>query len=171
MKALPPTLVLILCLALPLPAAATELFAAAGAWIGEGRIATSPTAPLERGRCRVEIAPQPGERDVSITGQCAVAAGLSDVSLRFLRGAGGKVNAGVWTAATGQTVQFAGEESREAIVMRATTPVEADGTAYETQVEVSAPDRDGFTLRQLMRGEGETKWRLVVDMAYRPAGG
>lgn len=158
-------------LALAAPAGATELFTANGAWTGEGRIATGPQAPLERGRCRVEIAPEPSGRDVSITGQCAVAAGLSDISLRLVRGDGGRVNAGFWSAATGETVQFAGTETETTIALAATAPVTRDETAYETRVEVSAPDADGFTLRQLLREEGETAWRLVVEMAYRPSGG
>lgn len=150
------------------PAGAAELFSAGG-WIGEGRIATGPAAALERGRCRVQIKPDDAGRDVSITGQCAVAVGLSDVSLRVLRGPGGKVNAGVWTAATGQNVQFSGQETKDRIVMAATTPVIDDGIAYETRVEVAALPAAGFSLRQLMRAEGATAWRLVVDMDYRPA--
>lgn len=156
-------------LALATPAAATELFSAAGAWTGEGRIATSPMAPLERGRCRVQIDPTAGA-DVSITGQCSVAAGLSDISLKLVRGAGGKVNAGFWSAATGQTVQFAGTESAKTITLAATTPVIVDDTTYEARVEVAVPGPDSFTLRQLIRATGETAWRLVVDMAYRPTG-
>jgi hypothetical protein len=162
----------ILTALLPLasPATATELFAAAGDWAGEGRIAIGPAAPLERGRCRIEIAPDPAGQDVSITGRCAVAAGLSDISLRLLRGQGGRVNAGIWSAATGQIVQFAGTETAESITLAATAPVLLDGVGYEARVELVAPEADGFTLRQLLRGEGETAWRLVVDMAYRPAG-
>jgi hypothetical protein len=154
-----------------LPAMATELFEAAGAWQGEGRIATGPRAPLERGRCRVEVKPAPGGRDVSITGRCAVAAGLSDISLRVVRGAGGKVNAGFWSAATGQTVQFSGIETAETIVMEATSSFVLDEIEYESRVEVLAPGADGFTIRQMLRSEGETVWHLVVDMAYRPADG
>jgi len=163
-------LLLAALLALATPASATELFSAAGAWTGEGRIATSPTAPLERGRCRVQIAPTAGT-DVSITGQCAVAAGLSEISLRLVRGAGGKVNAGFWSAATDQTVQFAGTETDDTITLAATTPVIVDDIAYDTRVDVAVPDGTSFTLRQMLRAPGEEAWRLVVDMAYRPSGG
>jgi hypothetical protein len=161
---------LTLFLAPAAPAMATDLFSAAGAWLGEGRIATGPRAPLERGRCRVEIAPEPGGGDVSITGSCAVAAGLSDISLRLVRGAGGKVNAGFWSAATGQIVQFAGTETDAAIALDSTVALVLDDATYESRVEVAAPDATGFTLRQMLRAEGETAWRLVVDMTYRPAG-
>ncbi|GKY89331.1 hypothetical protein [Sinisalibacter aestuarii] len=153
------------------PASATELFEAAGNWQGEGMIATGPRAPLERGRCRVEIAPAAGGGDVSITGSCAVAAGLSDISLRLVRGAGGKVNAGFWSAATAQTVQFAGTETDGAIVMEATGALVLDEVPYQSRVEVETGGAEGFTLRQMLRAEGEDAWRLVVDMAYRQAGG
>lgn len=153
------------------PAGATDLFDAAGAWQGEGRIATGPKAPLEHGRCRVEIAPQPGGRDVSITGRCAVAAGLSDISLRLVRGAGGRVNAGLWSAATGETVQFSGTESGTRIVMQTAQDVVVDGAPYEARVEVEAPAGAGFTIRQMLREKGAKAWRLVVDMAYLPTGG
>lgn len=158
-------------LTLAAPATATELFSAAGAWTGEGRIATSPDAPLERGRCRVQIAPDSSGRDVSITGQCAVAAGLSDISLRLVRGAAGRVNAGFWSAATGQTVQFAGTETEGTITLAATAPVTVDSISYETRVEVQAPEPGGFTLRQMIRTPGAEAWRLVVDMAYSPSDG
>lgn len=157
--------------ALATPAGATQLFAAAGAWTGEGRIATGPDAGLERGRCQVEIVAAASGDDVSITGRCAVAAGISDISLRLVRGQGGKVNAGVWSAATGQTVQFAGTETTETITLAAIAPVVLGETVYETRVEVLAPGAEGFTLRQTLRADGETAWRLVVDIAYRPGGG
>lgn len=157
-------------LAVAAPASATELFSAAGAWTGEGRIATGPEAPLERGRCRVQIAPDGAGGDVSITGQCAVAAGLSDISLRLVRGAGGKVNAGFWSAATGQTVQFAGSETANTITLAATNPVTVDDVAYESRVEVQTPGPGSFTMRQLIRVPGAEAWRLVVDMAYSPTG-
>lgn len=152
------------------PLRATELFSAAGDWVGEGRLAISPTAPLERGRCRVTISPDAAKRDVSITGQCAVAAGLSQISLRLVRGEDGRVQAGVWTGATGQTVQFAGRESATTITMEATAPVLQDGVSYEARVEVTAPARGSFSMRQLMRGAGEAAWRLVAEMDYRPGG-
>lgn len=154
-----------------MPATATDLFEAVGAWQGEGRIATGPRAPLEKGRCKVEVTPAPGGQDVSITGRCAVAAGLSDVSMRLVRGAGGKVNAGFWSAASGQTVQFSGTETAETIIMQATSALMVDEAAYESRVEVAVPGGDGFTIRQMVRGEGEEAWRLVLDMAYLPAGG
>lgn len=160
-----------LILTLTAPASATEMFVAAGTWRGDGRIATAPRAPLERGRCQVEIAPEAGGGDVSITGRCAVAAGQSDISLRLVRGAGGEVRAGFWSAATGQIVQFAGTETDSDIVLMSTVEFEMNGTAYQSRVEVSAPAADGFSIRQMLRAEGEEAWRLVVDMAYRPDAG
>jgi len=161
----------VLMLALASPAAATEIFEAEGAWVGEGLLATGAEAPLERGRCRVEIAPEPGGRDVSVTGSCAVAAGVSDISLRIVRAAGAGVNAGFWSAATGQTVQFSGTETDAAIELNSTTVLMVDETPYESRVSVSAPDETSFAIRQLLRAEGAEAWRLVVDMTYRKAGG
>ncbi|RME15178.1 MAG: hypothetical protein D6801_07865 [Alphaproteobacteria bacterium] len=161
----------LLLLALPAPAAASELFTASGAWLGEGLLATGPEAPLERGRCRVRAEPAPGGGDVAIKGSCAVAAGVSELSLRFLRGEGGTVRAGFWTAATGQTVQFAGTESDGQIVMEAVGPITLEGRSYEARVEVTTPGDGSFSIRQMLRGEGDEAWRLVVDMQYRPAGG
>lgn len=160
------------CLSLAAPAGATDLFDARGAWAGEGRIATSPEAPLERGRCRVEITPSADQRDVSITGRCAVAAGLSNISLRLVRRGDGSVNAGVWAAATGETVQFSGTESGARIVMQSRDAVVVDGVSYQARVEVDAPrGRAGFTLRQMLRSGADGPWRLVADMAYLPTGG
>lgn len=160
-----------LILTLAAPASATDLFATSGAWRGDGRIATAPQAPLERGRCQVEIAPEAGGGDVSITGRCAVAAGQSEISLRLVREAGGEVRAGFWSAATGQTVQFAGTETDSTIVLMSTGELALDGIAYQSRVEVTAPDADGFAIRQMLRADGEEAWRLVVDMEYRPNAG
>ena len=153
------------------PAAATEIFEAEGAWVGEGRLATGAEAPLERGRCRVEIAPEPGGRDVAVKGTCAAAVGMSDISLRIVRRDGGRVAAGFWSAATGQTVQFTGTETGDTIEMASTTALMVDEVPYEARVEVSAPDAESFAIRQLLRAEGAEAWRLVVDMTYRKADG
>ncbi len=153
------------------PAPAAELFSATGFWQGEGRLATGATAPLERGRCRVEITPDQGAGAVDVIGTCAVAAGLSDISLKILREPGGAVRAGVWSAATGQVVQYAGREAAEGLELTSTTPLVVDEIAYETRVDVTAPDPASFGFRQLLRAEGETAWRLVAEMTYRPVGG
>lgn len=163
----------VLCLAclLAAPAAGAELFSATGAWQGEGRLATGATAPLERGRCRVEITPGEGGGAVDVIGTCAVAAGMSDISLKLVRGQGGTVNAGVWSAATGQVLQYAGTETAEGIALVSTSPLVLDAVAYETRVDVTAPDTESFAFRQLLRAEGDAAWRLVAEMTYRPAGG
>jgi len=150
------------------PALSADIFAASGAWLGEGQLATGAERALQRGRCRVEVTP--AEREVSVTGTCVVAAGASDISLKLVRGAGGHVNAGFWSAATDQVVQFAGTETDGAMVLTSTSPLEVEGQVYESRVELSAPDAAGFTLRQMLRAPGEEAWRLVVDMSYRPAG-
>jgi hypothetical protein len=161
----------VLLLGLASPAAAAEIFEAEGAWVGEGLLSTGAEAPLERGRCRVEIAPEPDGRDVSVTGSCAVAVGISDISLRIVRSGSGRVNAGFWSAATGQTVQFSGTETDAMIEMGSTTALTVGETPYESRVSVSAPDESSFTIRQLLRAEGAEAWRLVVDMTYRKASG
>lgn len=153
------------------PALAADLFEASGAWVGEGRLATGVAAPLERGRCRVEVTPAPEAGAVDLVGTCAVAAGLSDISLKLVRGAGDRINAGAWSAATGAVVQYAGVETAEGIALAATTPLVVDGTRYETRVDVTRPDADSFAVRQLLRAEGDDAWRLVAEMTYRPAGG
>ena len=150
------------------PAAAADLFSASGPWIGEGRLATGAAAPLERGRCRVDITPDPGGAAVDVIGTCAVAAGMSDISLKLVRGSGGAVNAGVWSAATGQVLQYTGTGSDDAIALASTTPLVVDAVAYETRVDVTAPDPESFAFRQLLRAEGEDAWRLVAEMTYRP---
>lgn len=153
------------------PATGAELFAASGPWVGEGRLATGVAAPLERGRCRVEITPDGGAGTVDVIGTCAVAVGKSDISLKLLRAPGGVVRAGVWTAATDQVVQYAGKEVPGRIVLDATTPLVVDGVAHETRVEVEMLDAARFTFRQLLRAEGADAWRLVAEMTYRPAAG
>lgn len=159
------------CMAFALPAQATEIFTAEGAWAGEGMLATGAEAPLERGRCRVDISPKPGGEDVSVTGTCAVSVGISDISLRIVRSGNGKVNAGLWSAATGQTVQYSGTETDDEIELASTTQLMIDDTPYESRVSVSAPDADSFAIKQLLRAEGAEAWRLVVDMTYRKTGG
>ena len=161
----------VLALLAAAPAAAAGLFEAEGAWVGEGRLATGATAPLERGRCKVEITPAAGGGEVGVTGTCAVAAGMSDISLKLVRGAGGAVNAGVWSAATGQTVQYSGTETAAAIALASTTRLVVDAVAYDTRVDVTTAGTAEFGFRQLMRADGEEAWRLVAEMTYRPAGG
>lgn len=153
------------------PAEARDLFTAAGPWIGEGRLATGATQPLERGRCRVELTPGAGGAALDVIGTCAVAAGTSEISLKLVRRAGGAVQAGVWSAATGQVLQYSGRESGDSIALTSTTPLMVGEVAYDTRVDVSAPEADGFAFRQLMRAAGEERWRLVAEMEYRPAGG
>lgn len=153
------------------PARAVEIFTAEGAWMGEGQLATGVGAPLERGRCKVEIRPEPDGQDVSVTGKCVVAAGASEISMRVVRSGGGRVNAGIWSAASNQTMQMSGTETAGAIELVSTTPLLVGETAYESRVSVSAPDAKSFAIRQLLRAEGDTTWRLVVDMTYRQAGG
>ena len=163
--------VFMLLLVAPAPSMAVDLFAATGAWQGEGRLATGPEAPLVRGRCRVEITPDPGAGALDLVGRCAVAAGMSDISVKLVRTPGGAVRAGVWSAATGQTVQYAGAESGAKIALTAAAPLDLDGRIYESRVEVTAPDGPSFAVRQLLRASGETAWRVVAEMTYRPAGG
>jgi len=153
------------------PASATEIFEAEGAWVGEGQLATGAEAPLERGRCKVDIKPVEGNNDVSVTGTCAVAVGLSDISIRLVRSSSGRVNAGVWSAATGQTVQYSGTETDDMIDMSSTTELLIDDKPYDSQVRVTAPDADSFAIRQILRAKGADTWRLVVQMTYRKAGG
>ncbi len=153
------------------PAAGAELFSVTGPWQGEGRLATGATAPLERGRCRVEITPDANGGEVDVIGTCAVAAGMSDISMKLVRGPGGAVNAGVWSAATGQTVQYSGRETADRIALVSTTALVVDAVAYETRVDVTAADAESFAFRQLMRAEGEEAWRLVAEITYRPAAG
>jgi hypothetical protein len=162
---------IILAVVVAAPATGAELFTASGQWQGEGRLATGAEAPLERGRCRVEITPDAAAGEVDVIGTCAVAAGLSDISMKLVRGAGGTVNAGVWSAATGQVVQYSGRETADAISLSSTSPLVLDEVTYETRVDVTLPDADSFGFRQLLRAEGETAWRLVAEMTYRPSGG
>ncbi len=154
---------LILCAT---PAAAGGLFGLEGAWHGEGVLATGVRAPLERGRCQVRLKPDPDE--FHITGSCAVAAGMSEISMRVLRAEAGRVLAGAWTAATGETVQFAGQESGDGIEMRSTVPLDVDGTPYEAHVSVEM-QHGSFVIRQSVRPQGGENWRLVAEMTYRRA--
>ncbi|MEJ2021988.1 MAG: hypothetical protein P8X43_08115 [Maritimibacter sp.] len=164
-----------LCLALisGAPAYAADLFNADGKWLGEGQMSTGVRAPLERGRCQVEVSPAEdgAEGDVNVIGFCAVAAGKSDISLRLVRNGDGGVNAGFWSAATGQTIQLAGQETPEQIELSSTTALIVGDEPFETQVRVIAPDEDSFQIRQIMRAEGEEKWRLVAEMTYRRVDG
>lgn len=153
------------------PAAATDIFAASGSWLGEGRLATGAEAPLQRGRCKVQVEPLAGGTDVSVTGTCVVAAGGSEISLRVVRSGSGKLNAGFWSAATNQTVQFSGIETGSAMRLVSTTPLTVEDKTYESMVEVEAPEPEGFVLRQMLREPGAEAWRLVVDMTYRQSGG
>ncbi len=164
-----------LCLALisGAPAYAADLFNADGKWLGEGQMSTGVRAPLERGRCQVEVSPAEDgvEGDVNVIGFCAVAAGKSDISLRLVRNGDGGVNAGFWSAATGQTIQLTGQETPEQIELSSTTALIVGDEPFETQVRVIAPDEDSFEIRQIMRAEGEEKWRLVAEMTYHRVDG
>ncbi len=160
---------LVLC---PGLAMAGEFFTTTGTWMGDGQMATGAEAPVERGRCRVEIKPaEDAPGDVSVTGNCAVAAGKSDISLRVVRAGPGKVNAGFWSAATGQTIQLSGTETPDQIDLSSTTPLIVDDKAYETQLRVTVPDDESFVIRQILRGEGEETWRLVAEMTYHRVDG
>ncbi len=170
MRFRPPLLPLALAGLAAAPAAGVDLFTASGAWTGEGRLATGVAAPLERGRCRVEITPAPATGTVDVIGSCAVAAGLSEISLKLVRGPGGAVNAGVWSAATGQVLQYSGTETPDRIALVATTPLLVDGAAYDTRVDVTRPDAASFAFRQLLRPAGADAWRVVAEMTYRPTG-
>ncbi len=153
------------------PAYATEIFDAQGSWVGEGQLATGAEAPLERGRCRVDVEPKEDGTDVSVTGHCAVAVGKTDISLRIVRSDSGRINAGMWTAATGQTVQYSGTETGSTIELVSTTPLMVEDTPYESRVNVDSADADGFAIQQLLRAEGVEAWHVVLEMTYRQVGG
>ncbi len=158
-----------LSLALLTGPAAADLFTASGAWTGDGRLATGPDAPLRRGRCQVEVTPGPEARMVDVIGRCAVAAGMSELSLKLVREPGGALRAGIWTAATGQVVQYSGRETASAAILTSTAPLMLDGVAWHSRIEVTWPDPDGFAMRQLMRSDSGTDWHMVAEMHYRPA--
>ncbi len=164
--------VLGLTLMSPAMAEAGGFFATTGTWMGDGQMATGAEAPVERGRCRVEITPaEDAPGDISVTGNCAVAAGKSDISLRLVRAGSGEVNAGFWSAVTGQTIQLSGTETPDEIELSSTTPLIVDDKAYETQLRVTLPDEESFVIRQILRGEGEETWRLVAEMTYHRVDG
>ncbi|MCI2398943.1 hypothetical protein [Aliiroseovarius subalbicans] len=161
--------ILALTLALLAPAARAEdatLFTATGAWQGEGRIAPSATAPLERGRCRVDVSQSADATQADVIGKCVVAGGASNVSMRFVKGAGTSVRAGVWSAATDKTVQFAGRSDATGLAMTSLEPIEVDGVTYEARVDVDFTGNDAFTLKQILREPGDDGWRLIVDMSF-----
>lgn len=148
------------------PAHATEIFDAEGAWVGSGILPTGVDAPLQRGRCLINVSPKPNGKDVSVTGSCFVGVGVSDISLRVVRSGNGRVNAGFWVGATGQTVQYSGAESATAINMLSTTDLILENEPYESHIRVSAPDADSFSIRVLLRAEGAEAWRMFADMTY-----
>lgn len=164
-------LAIALTLAAASPAMAADLFTASGSWTGDGKLATGVNAPLERGRCRVNVTPSGNGNTVDVIGDCAVAVGRSDFSLKLVRGGGGSVSAGAWTAATGNVVQYAGRESSGKITLQSTSQVVVDGVGYDSRVDVSWPSEGSFLVRQFLRGQGETSWRLLADITYRKSGG
>lgn len=153
------------------PAHATDIFSVQGAWTGSGLLPTGAETPLQPGRCQFNIVPKPDGDDVSVTGNCFVSVAVSDVSMRIVRRSGGRVNAGFWTAAAGQTVQYSGTSSATTIDMASTTDLVLDDKPYESQVRVSTPDAGSLAIRVLLRAPGAEAWRLFADITLHRADG
>ncbi len=84
-----------------------------------------------------------------------------------MRLGGGRVNAGFWSAATGQVVQLAGKERGAQIALTSTTDLMVDDAPFESRVTVREAEGEAFTIEQLMRPAGAEKWRMVMDMTFR----
>lgn len=150
------------------PAAAADLFDAAGRWVGTGSLATAVDRPMQPARCEVEVEQKSDAADVSVTGRCVVGAGASEVSFRVVRAQPGRVRGAMWSAAMGEVLQLSGTEVPGALDMLATTPWIVDGADYETKITVSEPDAESFAIRQLVRQrDADAPWRLLADMTYR----
>lgn len=149
------------------PAQAVDLFSANGEWVGTGSLSTSVERPMQPARCEVEVEQKSVGSDVSVTGRCVVSAGASGISFRVVRGERGRVRGAIWAAATDDLLQLDGKESEGAVEMNATGPWVVDGESYETRITVGEPDPESFAIRQLVRAEGDTRWRVIVDMVYR----
>ncbi len=145
---------------------ASPIFEAFGNWTGEGRVVTAVNAPLERGRCKLDIDPAAAGRDISLTGKCVVAGGASQVAIRIIGDGTNRVRAGFWTAATDQTIQMRGTDNEQEVVLRSIDPVVLDDIAYDSQVVLRFPDAESFSIEQSLRGPDSADWRLVVDMTF-----
>jgi len=149
------------------PAQAADLFNADGRWIGTGSLARTVDRAMQPARCEVNVEQKSDGSDVSVTGRCVLGAGDSNISMRIVRDGSGGVRGAMWAAATGETLQLSGSERDGAVNMSATSPWVVDGVSYETMITVREPDTTSFATRQLVRGPGETSWRVIVDMTYR----
>ena len=153
--------------AAPAPAPAADLFGAEGRWVGSGSLATTVTRPMQPARCEVDVEQKADAVDVSVTGRCVVGIGGSNISMRIVRGDGRDVRGAMWSEATGETLQLSGTGEAGAVTLLATSPWVVDGVSYETMITVNEPDAASFATRQMVRGPGETAWRVIVDMTYR----
>jgi hypothetical protein len=148
------------------PAAASSLFSLSGAFTGNGRIAPDVESAMERSRCRIEVVPAAGGDDISITGRCVLTAGAADISMRFVRGGGSTVRAGVKSPSSGETIQFAGRENGETLRLQTVGPIDVDGVAYTSIVRLDFASESRFSLEQVVREAGQDSWLRVVDMTF-----
>lgn len=162
-------LILAVAFGLALPAHATEIFDVEGSWIGEGVLPIGPDAPLQPGRCEIDVKPKEDGNDVSITGKCFVDLALvfSDISIRVVRAPGGKVNAGFWAAVTGQTIQLSGVESATEANMVSTTDMTLNKKNYDVHLRLSSSDAENFAIRALVRPKGDEGWRRFAEISFR----
>lgn len=165
--------VLFLTLNLAAPAHATELFETKGTWVGKGVLPVGVEAPLQPGKCSINIAPEPNGNDVSVTGHCFIEMLFvtTDISIRIVRSSGGQMRAGFWVSALGQTVQLAGVESSNAIHLGSKTHLMLAEKPYESNIRLSNPDADRFEIRVLLRDEGAEAWRKFAEISFRRSGG
>jgi hypothetical protein len=151
---------------LAVQAEASSLFAVSGAFTGNGRIAPEVDAAMERARCRIDVVPAAGGGDISITGQCVFTAASTDISMRFLRGSGSQVRAGVRSPSSGETVQFSGRDTGDTVRLQTTEAIDVEGVAYSSIVTLEFASERRFSMEQIVREAGQENWVRVVDMTF-----
>lgn len=151
--------------------AQSALNAFVGEWRGQGLSASDPTEPPKRTRCRVEAVAKAKSASIIMTGKCAIAAGQSRFSARFVDDGNGRVRAGFNAPLIEETAQLAGNMTSGKIEMTGRAPYLFEGTLYHirTQIDFEAPDE--FVLREWNAVDGTQDWKIVKELTFKRSEG
>lgn len=135
-----------------------------GSWNARGQIASTPTAELERGRCRITIATS-GGNSMTISGRCAVAAGAAQVQLRVTNN-GGQLTGSASSSLFEGAIALSGTRQGDTISMAAQSGSTFEGVLYWSRVEIGLQSESRFTMREWTAPAGTSNWRLTRDLTF-----
>lgn len=115
-------------------------------WAGTGVFRETTDGPVQNGRCRVETVVTLGQEALNLTGQCAGVAASTKVLLKLERRGENRIAAVFRLWAWDREIQFVGVESDGVIRMTGREPMQLNGSAFDSALEINWSQGPGFSM-------------------------